>query len=114
MDVVAHPLEQHGARDGGALVVFKHPPGRLRVPHQRVPHDEHPVPLAELDVAVGGLESITIRPGTGMDPLPLHHVFGRDGVEVPPHQRNALRVAFENMPFMQSDADQEIVLKGLF
>src|SRR5438552_256325 len=90
VDVVAQAGEQRVPADGVAPGVLEHPARRLLVPDQVMPHDEHPVPLAERDVAVGGGE--VVAPATGMHRAPLEHVLGRDRVELRLHDAGSHRI----------------------
>ena len=55
------------------------------MPDEAVAHDEHVVPLAELDIAVGALEVIPLQ--RRMDSLPLQVVFRSDGIELGLYER---------------------------
>ena len=59
-DVIAHATEQRLAIGWISFGILEDPPWGLTMPHQGMTDDEHSVLLAELDVAIAGLEVVTV------------------------------------------------------
>ena len=105
VDVVAQPREQGVPAHRRAGRVLEHPARCLVVPDQVMPDDEHAVPLAECDVAVGGRE--VVRPGPGMHRRPFERVLGRDRVELRLHDRGAEGVLAGKLRRVERRADEK-------
>jgi len=70
----------HPPRDRFLVAIAEEPVASLRVPDQRVAVNGHLVLHCPLDEAIGTLELPLVF--FGMDPIGLHAVFRRDGVEM--------------------------------
>ena len=106
--MIVHAVEQNFAGYRLAAVVLKDPSRRLAMPHQAMAHDEHPVLLAEGNVAVGGTEIVAVR--QRVHGSPLEHVLGADGVELRRDDRISARVAFFELRRVQRGPDSEYPL----
>ncbi len=110
-DVAAHAF---GLGLGGvrfSVAVLEEPLRRLVVPHQGVADDEHVVLFAE------GHERIrrgkVVHPRFRMDDFVLHHVLGRDRVEVQRHQRLRASIPARHDIVVDGYAKQERIGVGI-
>jgi hypothetical protein len=81
------------------------------MPDKAMADDEHVILLAELDILVGQLEVIDIRPG--MNALPLEDVFRCDGVELAGDNGRAAGIGPGELRGIDGCANQKVAPIGV-